>query len=459
MGNPLTISPDTLTLTASVGGSPSKQTVNLSFQTYTQGAPSYSANFTTNQGTGWLGVSPASGAMTQASYVGFLYTYTATVSINVDPVGFSAGATYQGNVNFSAGGGVASVAVTMNVVSQPAELTLSQKAITFAYRKGDAVPVAQNISLTSKPTGAAFTATAATTSGGNWLSASSATSTAPATIVVFPNAVVLANLAPGTYTGKVTVSGNNATAVDVPITLSVIRADAPVISQSGVVPVYSTTTTVQSGSWISIYGTNLATSTVAWNGDFPTTLGGVSVTVNGRPGYLWFVSPTQINLQAPDDTATGSVNVVVSTPTGAFTSTVTLGAASPSLSLLDAKHVAALTLNADGTYDIVGPAGAFAYATRPVTAGDAVILYGVGFGTTDPPVKSGQPVTSAAVTVNPVTVTIGGVAAKVAYSGIVGAGLYQINVTVPDGISSGDQPIRASVSGLQSGAGTVVTIR
>ncbi len=240
---------------------------------------------------------------------------------------------------------------------------------------------------------------------------------------------------------------------------TVVRTDAPVVSQGGVVPVYSASTTVQAGSWISIYGTNLATKTEVWSGNFPTSLGGVSVTVNGKPGYLWFVSPAQINFQAPDDTATGSVNVVVTTPAGAFTATVTLGAASPSLSLLDSKHVAALAPNADGTYDIVGPTGAFPYATRPVAPGDALILYGVGFGPTDPPVKAGQAVTTAVVTVNPVTVVIGGVNATVAYSGIVGAGLYQINVIVPAGTPSGDQPIRASVSGLQTGAGAVVTVR
>ncbi len=238
-----------------------------------------------------------------------------------------------------------------------------------------------------------------------------------------------------------------------------MRADAPVITQGGVVPVYSTVTTIQPGSWISIYGTNLAASPQVWNGDFPTTLGDISVTIDGKAGYLWFVSPTQINVQAPDDTATGSVTIVVTTPTGSFTSTVTLAPASPSLSLLDATHVAALTPNAPGGLDVVGPVGAFAYPTHPVAPGDALVLYGVGFGPTNPPVPAGQPFSSAAPTVNPVTVTIGGVQAPVVFSGIVGAGLYQINVTVPDGLASGDQPVRATVSGLQTIAGPTVTIR
>ena len=62
--------------------------------------------------------------------------------------------------------------------------------------------------------------------------------------------------------------------------------------------------------------------------------------MDGKPGYLWYVSPTQINLQAPDDTATGTVNVVVTNSQGSFTSTVTLAPASPSFNLLDGTHAA-----------------------------------------------------------------------------------------------------------------------
>jgi hypothetical protein len=72
------------------------------------------------------------------------------------------------------------------------------------------------------------------------------------------------------------------------------------INPSGVVPVYSEVPIVQPGSWISIYGSNFASTTTLWNGNFPTSLGNVSVTIDGKPGYLWFVSPGQINLQAPD---------------------------------------------------------------------------------------------------------------------------------------------------------------
>ena len=61
------------------------------------------------------------------------------------------------------------------------------------------------------------------------------------------------------------------------------------------------------------------------------------MTIDNKPGYLWLVSPGQINVQAPDDTATGIVPVVVTTPNGIATSTVTLGQFGLSFSLLSTQ--------------------------------------------------------------------------------------------------------------------------
>ena len=164
----------------------------------------------------------------------------------------------------------------------------------------------------------------------------------------------------------------------------------------GVVPVYSSLNTVTPGEWVSIYGANLATGDAIWNGDFPKTLGGTSVTVDNRPAVLWFVSPSQINLQIPDDTATGPVLVVVTTPSSVSTATVSVAPFSPSFSLLDGTHVAGIILRTDdsgayggGTYDILGPTGSsLGYATVAAKAGDTVELFAVGLGPTTPAVPS-----------------------------------------------------------------------
>ena len=246
---------------------------------------------------------------------------------------------------------------------------------------------------------------------------------------------------------------------------AIFASTAPTINTGGIVPLYSSVPLIQPGSWISIYGNNLANSTAIWDGSFPTSLGGVSVMIDNKPGYLWLVSPGQINLQAPDDPATGPVNVTVTTPNGTVNSTVTLAAFGPSFSLLSAKYAAGVILTPNGSgaydggaYDLLGASGAFSFNTRPVKAGETLELYGVGFGPTNPHVSAGSAYSGAAPTLNTVTVTIGGVPAFVLFSGITSTGLYQFNIVVPSA-GTGDQLLQASVNGVQTPGGVYVTVQ
>jgi uncharacterized protein (TIGR03437 family) len=239
---------------------------------------------------------------------------------------------------------------------------------------------------------------------------------------------------------------------------------APSIQSGGTVPVYSASTTVQPGSWISIYGNNLAVSTFNWTGNFPTSLAATSVTIDSKPAYLWFVSPTQINAQVPDDSTTGPVNVVVTTPFGSATGSVTLGPYAPSFSLFNSKYVAAIVPtpgssgNSGAGYDVIGPTGAFTFASRPAKVGETVAIYGVGFGPTNPNVPAGQVISSVAPSVTNPVVNIGGVAANVTFAGIVEAGLFQINIVVPN-VPSGDQAITASIGGATTTGNVFLTIQ
>jgi uncharacterized protein (TIGR03437 family) len=237
----------------------------------------------------------------------------------------------------------------------------------------------------------------------------------------------------------------------------------PTIYVSGIVPACSKSTSVQSGSWISIYGTNLAPTPTSWNGDFPTKLGGTTVTIDGKPAYIWFVSPGQINVQAPDDNTFGAVSVVVTTPYGSFSSTVTLAQYAPCFSLLDAIHPAAIVAtsgpgNTGLGYDIIGPVGEFSFPTRPLVPGEIVTLFGVGFGATTPSIPAGQIVTAAAPSVVIPQISIGGIPAQVLFAGIVEAGLFQFNVVVPNA-PSGDQELLAVVGGVPTPLTTVITMQ
>ena len=210
------------------------------------------------------------------------------------------------------------------------------------------------------------------------------------------------------------------------------------------------------GGWLEIFGQNLADTTRSWrdsdfvSGRAPTVLDGVRVTIDGIPAYVAFISPGQINVQAPDGIRPGNVPVVVTSAAGASTPyVITAAARTPGL-LAPAsfaaggkQYVAAIHSN----LAFVGPANLVPGANfRPAVAGDVIVLYGVGFGATAPASPAGQP--APAGLLPNVVLRLGEVTAPLAYAGASpGAyGLYQFNFTVPAGLS-GDVPLTLSVDG------------
>ncbi len=246
--------------------------------------------------------------------------------------------------------------------------------------------------------------------------------------------------------------------------LTPASAAVPTLTANGIVPVFSTSTNITPGSWISIYGTNFASKASVWNGDFPTQLGQVVVTIDSQPAYLWYTSPTQINAQVPDDSNSGSVTVTVTTPGGAVSQTVSLGQYSPSLSLFSAKYPAAIVItpgqpgNSGQGYDAIGPPGAFSFPLRPAVAGETVVLYGVGFGPTIPVVHAGRAFSGIAYSETVPNISVGDIPASVSFAGIVQAGLFQFNVVVPDA-GSGDLILQASVNGYSAQRNLYLTLR
>jgi uncharacterized protein (TIGR03437 family) len=246
--------------------------------------------------------------------------------------------------------------------------------------------------------------------------------------------------------------------------ISSVSAPAPIITANGVVPVYSTVSTVQPGEWIAIYGANLGPAApVNWNGDFPTELGGTSVSIDGIAAYLYYVSAGQVNVQVPDDANIGrAVTVKVTVGSQSVSSNVNLASVAPSFALLgDNLHVAGIILRKDGSgafgngvYDIIGPASnSLGYKTVPARAGDNIELFGFGFGPTTPNVPAGQVFNGAASTTNKVTLTIGTTTVVTSFVGISQAGTYQFNLTVPAGLGTGDVAVAASVTGVSTSTG------
>jgi uncharacterized protein (TIGR03437 family) len=248
-------------------------------------------------------------------------------------------------------------------------------------------------------------------------------------------------------------------------------APPPSITSGGIVAVDSTVTTIQPGEFVSIYGTNLGPASPAtWTGVFVTSLGGTSVTIDGNPAYLTYAGPTQINLQAPNDsnTTNRSVNVAVTTGGGTTTSTVTLAQFAPSFLLFpDDKHVTGIIVRTDGsgsqgggTYDLLGPTGnSLGFPTVAAKAGDVIQLYANGLGPTSPPVPAGQAFASNAPTTSKVSLLINNMSVLPIFAGIDTSLLYQINVTIPAGLGTGDVPLIATVGSQQTQSGVVISLQ
>lgn len=205
-------------------------------------------------------------------------------------------------------------------------------------------------------------------------------------------------------------------------------------------------TTVAPGGLISIFGANLvkvATGLSGWAGRvLPSTLNGTSVTIGGKNAAILYVGPGQINAQVPVDVPAGQQAVVVKNTVGPSSSfNVTVAAAAPAIFF---APTAAVLKNAD--FSLVG-------AANPARAGDVILVYCTGLGATSATQPTGTlvPPTVISNTAIPVTATMGGKPATVAYAiaspGF--AGLYQVALTVPTGLS-GSSAIVLTQGGVNS---------
>jgi uncharacterized protein (TIGR03437 family) len=222
--------------------------------------------------------------------------------------------------------------------------------------------------------------------------------------------------------------------------------------------------TIAPNTWVEIKGSNLgpAGDTRIWgNSDFvggqlPTSLDGLSVTVNGVPAYVYYISPIQVNILTPPNAISGSVPVQV-TDNGVISANfmVQAQAESPSFFIFGGgPYIAAI--HANGSY--LGPTSLYPGLTTPAQPGETIVMYANGFGPTSSPVVSGSETQSGTLSPMPV-ITIGGVAATVTFAGLVAPGEFQFNVVVPPSLANGDQPTMAMYNGLTTQAGTLITVQ
>jgi mannan endo-1,4-beta-mannosidase len=212
------------------------------------------------------------------------------------------------------------------------------------------------------------------------------------------------------------------------------------------------------GSYFSIYGSNFlpaGAAAITWtdwvvNGNLPTTLGGVSVTIGGQAAYIYYVSPTQINAVAPGLTA-GPTQVVVTNSAGnSVPFAITAAAVQPAFFPWPGNYAVATHLD----YSYAVPNGTFSVATTAASPGETIVLWGTGFGITTPLAPIGQEIPPAAYSVSGVTVMIGNTPATVYGTALASglAGLYQVAIQVPASLASGTYNLVATVNGVASPA-------
>jgi uncharacterized protein (TIGR03437 family) len=221
-----------------------------------------------------------------------------------------------------------------------------------------------------------------------------------------------------------------------------VFAQAPVVSAGGILNGASFRLPdvpgggVAPGSIISIFGTNLAASTGAASAvPLPTSIGGTSVTIGGRPAALYFVSAGQINAQVPWATTPGPAPVVVTTGAGASAPVnVTVQAAAPGIfsQASNGKGPGAIQNFVSQSSTPLNN------ATTAIAPGGLLIIYATGLGAVNNPPADGA-AGSGQTTTNAVTVRVGNTNATTEFAGLSPGfvGLYQVNARLPGTLPQG----------------------
>jgi uncharacterized protein (TIGR03437 family) len=239
---------------------------------------------------------------------------------------------------------------------------------------------------------------------------------------------------------------------------------------------------IAQNTWIEIKGSNLVPATtpadgVIWStapsfasGRLPTQLEGISVTINGKPAYVYFycsaaTSPVctrdQINVLTPLDDTLGPVSLVV-------TSAVRGGTAStkPFVATMKAVVPSFLRFN-PGSYVVathtdnalLGPTTLYPGLSTPARPGEVVVLYGVGFGLPTATLTAGSSTQSGTLPTLP-QCSVGAILTDpLAFAGLISPGLYQFNLTVPEVSANGDKQILCTYNGVQTPVGGLIAVQ
>jgi uncharacterized protein (TIGR03437 family) len=268
--------------------------------------------------------------------------------------------------------------------------------------------------------------------------------------MLHPTTAVNADVATAAYTAIESVFGVMA------------PSSSPLITSVG--NAFSNSAIIAPNTWVAIKGTSLSPtgdSRIWQASDFvgeelPTALDGVRVTINGETVYVYYISPTQLNILTPADLSPGTAQVQV-TNNGLTSTAFSVQAQAYSLAFFvfnGGPYVIGTHLNGS----IVGPMTLYPGASTPAQPGEEVVLYATGFGGTTSAIVNGSLVQSGTLPVMPV-IQIGGVSATVIFAGLVLPGLFQFNAFVPASAANRDNTLTAQYSGQSTQSGVLLTVQ
>jgi uncharacterized protein (TIGR03437 family) len=215
---------------------------------------------------------------------------------------------------------------------------------------------------------------------------------------------------------------------------------------------------VAPGSLVTIFGAGIgpAKGVARSGGSLPDSVAGVSVTFNGIPAPLVFVSARQINVQAPWEIS-GETNVVVDV-NGAQTAAFRVGTAPIAPGVFEAAGQA-FAFNSDGS--IAGPSGSISgVQSHPAVAGDTLTLLANGLGPVTPSIADGAVSSDALRTAESTPVFIGGIECHVPFAGLSSTqvGVNQLKVVVPAGVH-GRVPLQINAGGIITAATVTIAVQ
>lgn len=236
-------------------------------------------------------------------------------------------------------------------------------------------------------------------------------------------------------------------------------------------------TTLAPGAYAAIFGKNLSTTSPgrAWTaGDFtsnsngtlnmPTSLDGTSVTIGGKPAYVNYISPGQVNIITPPGLAGENVPVVLTVngqSTLVFNATLQTLAPSFFTWQPDTSDFGKYLIAQHADYTNVGKAGLFpgtpANFTTPAQPGETIILWATGFGPTSPVIANGIETDKVYPLPALPTIWMNNESENAVFAGLIPglSEVYQVNVTIPANTPNGDQSLWAVVNGQWSAVGLI----